>query len=306
MALINTDKNAVLFKYGATPDATNVVNIEELVNITPDVKTEDYKEFDGELGNTKSYIDPEHTTCNFTIKSKLRGNDKTGANPDTPPSIAELLKASGLSETVTADSDVTYTVNQGTLNPAEALVYIDGKKRVADGIVCNFKLSGTVGSCAIVEFTAQGYTDITETNEANPTVTLDSESLMIVNKVSAVTIDGTVFNLESFDFDLGNDTQDIYAVGLAQFERSNFDAKVSLTGYKDSADTTWADLAGQELKSIVITLGNGTGKTVTLTIESAIPLSPKESDKNGKMSITKEFRCIKDASSGEHFKLKWS
>jgi hypothetical protein len=306
MAIIDTNKNVVLLKYGATPNATNVVNIEDFVNIAPDVKTEEYKEFDGDLGNTKSYIDPEHTTCDFTIKAKLRGNDKTGANPDTPPAITNLLKASGLKETITDDSDVTYTVNQESLSPATAIVYVDGKKRVADGIVCNFKLSGEVGSCAMVEFSAKGYTDILDVNEANPDVSLDSEALMIVNKVSAVSVGGNTFNLESFDFDLGNDIQDIYAVGLAQFERSNFDAKISLTGYKDSADTTWADLSSQDLKSIVITLGNGTGKTVTLTIDSARPLTPSESDKSGKMSITKEFRCVKDATSSEHFKLKWS
>lgn len=305
MALIDTSKNSILFKYGGVPDTTDVVNIEEKVSIAPDVKQSDYKELDGELGNTKSYIDDEHTTANFTIKAKLRGNDKTGSTPSTEPAIDDLLKASGLTGTAGA-SDYTYTPNHGTLTPAQATVYTDGKKRVADGIVCNFKLSGTVGECATVEFTASGYTDIAETSEANPSVTLDSETLMIVNKVSAVTVDGSTFNLKSFDFDLNNEIQDIYAVSLAQYERVDFDPKISLTGYRDSADTAWTDLASQALKSIVITLGSGTGKTVTLTIDSARPLNNSESDDSGKLGITKEFRCTKDATSGNHFELMWS
>ncbi|MDQ7061556.1 MAG: hypothetical protein Q9M43_10680 [Sulfurimonas sp.] len=140
----------------------------------------------------------------------------------------------------------------------------------------------------------------------DPTVTLDNEALIIVNKISAVTEDGTTFNLKSFDFDLNNEIQDIYAVGLAQYERTDFDPKISLTGYRDSADSAWADLASQALKTIVITLGTGTGKTVTLTIDSARPLSNNESDDSGKLSITKDFRCTKDATSSSHFELMWS
>jgi len=305
MALIDTSKNSVLFKYGATPTASNVVNIEEKVSIAPDIKQSDYKELDGELGNTKSYIDPEHTTTTFTVKAKLRGNDKTGVAPESAPAIDDLLKASGLSGAAGV-SDYTYTPNHGTLTPAQATVYTDGKKRVADGIVCDFKLSGTVGECAVVEFSASGYTDIAEVSEANPAVTLDNESLMIVNKVSAVTVGGSTFNLKSFEFTLNNEVQDIYAVNIAKYERVDFDPKITLTGYRDSADTAWSDLSAQDLKTIVITLGSGAGKTVTLTIDSARPLNNNESDDSGKLSIAKEFRCLKDATSSHHFELMFS
>lgn len=306
MGLIDTRKNCVLFKYGGTPDSTDVVNIEDFVNIAPDIKSQDYKEYDGEIGNTHSYIDEEHTTCSFGIKAKLRGNDKTGANPDTPPAIADLLKASGLNETITDDSDVTYTINHGSVSPSEVTVYVDGRKRVGDGVVCDFKLSGQVGECALVEFTANGYTDIAHVSEANPSVTLDKETLMIVNKVSAITGTGKLVNLKSFEFGLNNDIQDIYAFSLGEYQRVDFDAKISLTGYEDTDSTAWQDLAAQEIKSIEIMLGSGAGKTVTLTIDSAKPINVSESDDSGKLGITKEFRCIKDATSSQHFELKFS
>ncbi|GEM_PF-1607832 len=306
MPLIDTKKNSLLFKQGGLPLAANVVNIEEQVLISPDVKTMEYKEMDGELANTKSYIDGEHTTTTFNIKAKLRGNDKTGAAPDAIPAIADLLKASGLSEAVTASTSVEYTIDHGSIVAAQAIVYMDGKKRSADGIVCNFKLTGSVGECAIVEFEAQGYTDIAETDESNPTVTLDKEALMLVNKVSAVTIAGSTFNLQSFEFDLGNEIQDIYAIDLAKFERVDLDPKITLTGYKDSTDTSWTKFANETVEKIVITLGTGNGKTVTLTIDSAFPLTPSESDNSGKLNISKTYRCLKDSTSGNHFELKWS
>jgi len=306
MGLIDTNKNSVLFKYNGTPVAGDVVNIEDKVLVAPKVDQKDYNELDGELGAKKSYFDDEHITTSFTIKAKLRGNDKTGAAPDTPPAIADLLKASGLSETVEADSDVKYTPNHGVIAPSQAAVYVDGHKRVVDGIVCDFKLSGSVGECAMVEFTAQGYTDLAHTSEANPDVTLDAEALIIVNKVTAIAEDGNTFNLKSFDFTLNNETIDIYAVSLAQFERVDFDPKISLTGYEDSASTAWADLASQSLKAISIELGSGTGKTVTLKVDSARPLNNSESDDSGKLGITKEYRCTKDATSGNHFELTYS
>lgn len=307
MALIDTKKNSVLFKYGALPTAVDVVNIEDNVLISPDIKQDDFKEFDGELGNTHSYIDDEHTTASFTVKAKLRGNDKSGLALDTPPAISDLLKASGLSEAVVADTSVTYTPNHGTLTPSQALVYVDGRKRLVDGIVCDFKLSGEVGSPALVEFSAKGYTDIADVVEANPTVTLDKEALIIVNKVSAITEDGSTFDLKSFEFSLNNEIVDIYAVNIAKFERVDFDPKISLTGYRDSADSSsWVALAAQTLKTIIITLGTGAGKTVTLTIDSARPLTNSESNDSGKLSITKEYRCVKDATSSNHFELMFS
>lgn len=306
MALIDTNKNSVLFKYNGAPDASNVVNIEENVMVSPNIDSKEYKEFDGELGNTKSYFDDEHTTTSFNVKAKLRGNDKTGLAPETPPAVADLLKACGMTETVGA-ADVTYTPNHGVVSPSQAIVYVDGKKRSVDGIVGNFKLSGTVGECAMVEFELQGYTDIADSDEANPSVTLDSETLMVVKSVSAVTEDGTTFNLKSFDFNLNNEIIDIYAISLAKFERVNFDPKISLTGYRDSTDTTsWTELAAQTTRAVAIELGSGTGKTVTLTIDSAMPISNSESDDSGKLSITKEFRCEKDATSGNHYEIKWS
>ena len=306
MALVDTEKNSVLFKYGATPGVADVVNIEDKVILSPNIAQNDFKELDGELGNTQSYIDQEHTTVDFAMKVKVRGNDKTGIAVDTPPAIADLLKASGLSETINAGTDVTYTPNHGAITPSEAVVYMDGRKRAVDGIVCDFKLSGEVGNILMADFNAKGYTDIALTTEANPSVTLDSEALMIVNKISAVTEDATTFTLKNFEFSLNNDIQDFYAVSLAQYERVNFDPKISLTGYDDTASTAWDDLAAQNVKAIEIVLGNGAGKTVTLTIDSAIPLSNSESDDSGKLGITKEYRCLKDVTSGNHFELKWS
>jgi Phage tail tube protein len=305
MPLIDTNKNSVLFKYGGVPTALDVVNIEENVMVKPNVDPKEYKELDGQLGSKKSYIDFEHITTSFSIKAKLRGNDKTGLAPETLPSISSLLKASGLSESIGL-SDVKYTPNHSIITPSQAAVYMDGKKRLVDGIVCDFKLSGTVGECAIVEFNAQGYTDIADTDEANPTVVLDSEALMVVNKVQVVTIGGGTFNLKSFEFSLNNEIQDIYAIDLAQFERTDFDPKISLVGYRDSTDTAWVQLAAEELKTIEIVLGNEVGKSVTLKIDSAKPIDNSESDDSGKLSITREFRCTKDAISGNHFEIIWS
>lgn len=305
MPLIDTNKNCVLFKYGALPTASDVVNIEENVMVSPNIDQKEFKEYDGELGNTQSYFDDEHITASFTIKAKLRGNDKTGLAPETPPAISSLLKSAGLKEEIGLDS-VTYVPNHGDVSPSQAVVYLDGRKRVVDGIQSNFKLSGTVGECAMVEFEAQGYTDIAYVEEVNPSVTLDKETLMVVNKVSAVTESGATFQLKSFEFTLNNTIVDIYAVDLAEFERTDFDPKITLNGYDKTGSTAWDDLAAQNTKAILITLGNGVGKTVTLKIDAALIMNNSESDDAGKLSISKEYRCLKHATTGNHFEIIWS
>jgi hypothetical protein len=307
MARINPEKNSVLFKYNGSPAVANVVNIEENVLVSPDIKSQEYKEFDGQLGNTQSYFDEYHTTTTLSLKTKLRGNDKTSVAPETPPAISDLLKACGLTETIGADN-VTYTPNHGTISPSTADVYVDGKKRSVTGIVGDLTIRGEAGLCATVEVSAQGYTSVAETTSANPDVSddLDKEALMIMNKVSSISIDGGTYEVDSFEFRTNNNIIDIYAVSVAEYSRTDFDPKISLTLNRDSADAFWTNLNNQDDAVIEIVLGSGVGKTVTLTIDTARPLNISESKGDGKLSATLEYRCLKDATSGNHFELKFA
>lgn len=306
MARQITDKSVVLFKYNGTVASTDAITVTTTPFLSPDVKSQEYKEIgSGKLGQTKNYVDEQNTTVEFDLEVMLRGNDKTGIAPETPPAIAELLKASGLTETIGA-SDVVYTPNHDTVNPSQCEVYVDDYKRVITGAIANMKISGTVGECAKATFSVSGFTTPQSISASNPTVTLDEEALLIVSKISAVTLDGTTLNIDSFEFDLGNENINVYAVDVSEYIRKDFQPTITLSGIKTKGDESgWTDLVADSVAEIIIVLGDSTGKQFTITASQAKTSQMGESDNEGMVNFSRTFRLQGDATGDNHFSIKW-
>lgn len=307
MAKQIVDKSVALFKYGGSAVAADNVTIAATPFLSPDVKSQEYKEVGtGKLGQTKSYVDEHNTTVAFDLEVLLRGHNKAADNLDTPPKISELLKACGLTETPTLDTDVTYTPNHDHVDASQAVIYMDGYKRVVDGAVCNMKISGNVGEAAKAVFTVNGYTTPAAVADPNPTVTNDTESLLIVSKVTAITLAGTAVNIESFEFDLGNEIKNNYATGLAEFLRTDFKPTINLSGIKTKGDESgWEDLISNGAKEIIIVLGTAAGKKCTITATQAKTSEMSESDSDGMVNFSRTFRLEGDANGDNHFSIKW-
>jgi hypothetical protein len=307
MAKQNAKKSVVLFKYNGSPTAANALTLVNTPFLSPDVKSQDYSETgSGNLGQAKSYVDEHNTTVSFDLEAFLKTNNKAGDDLDTPPAISNLFKACGLTETPTTDTDVIYTPNHDYVEGSQALVYLDGYKREVIGAVANLKISGTVGEVAKAIFTVSGFTTPEAQAQPNPTVTLDTEALLIVSKVSAITYGGTALNIESFDFDLGNVINQNYTTGLSEFVRTDFDPMITLNGIKTKGDESgWTELVADSVKEIKIVLGSGPGKQFTLIASQAKTKEMSESDKEGIVNFSRTFRCQGDASGNNHFSMKY-
>jgi len=307
MAKVLTNKAVVLFKYNGTPVAANGITTSNKPFVKPNIKMKHYPDVgQGKLGASKTYIDENQIDTSFDVEVILRGSDKTGVLPKTPPKIAELLKASGLTETQ-GTIDVTYTPNHGYVSPSTCIVYQDDEKRTVTGATCDMKIKGTVGEAAKAIFTIQGFTTATPVAEANPTVTLDSNTLMIVSKVTAVTLAGTTLNVTDFEFSLNNDNKLDYATAMSEFTRRDFNPQIKLTGIKEKGNlTAWTDLLAVSVKEIIIVLGSGAGKTLTITATQANTVDIDENDNDGIVAYSRTFDLQGDATGDNHFKIKWS
>lgn len=306
MAKQNSKKSVVLFNYNDTPTSSNAITLTTTPFLSPDVKSQDYEETgSGKLGQMKSYVDENNTTVSFDLEVLLKGNNKAGDALDTPPAISNLLKACGLTEVI-GTNDVVYSPNHDYVEPSEAEVYIDDFKRIITGAIATVKISGTVGEAAKATFSVSGFTTPQALSATNPTVTLDTESLLIVSKVSAITLAGTELNIENFEFDLGNVINQNYVTGLAEFVRSDFDPVVSLSGIKTKGDESgWTELVAESVKEVKIVLGTGAGKQFTLIVPQAKTKEMGESDNDGIVNYTRTFRCQADASGDNHFSIKY-
>ncbi|MDD5212341.1 MAG: hypothetical protein PHV62_07985 [Sulfuricurvum sp.] len=238
MAMQQTLKNTVLFKQGTAPAATDVVTLNGLVFINPKVAGGDYSDIgNGQMGNTKSYVDPNMVTAEFDIVTVGRGGGAAG----TVPKIAELLKACGLAETITASTKVEYKPG-GALTAGQCQVFTDGYQRLITGIMNDLKIGGKIGEFAKFTFSAKGYTDATATALANPGVTLDTANPPVISSATIFTLGGGAIPITEFDFALGNQIQSLYAVGQKEYYLQNFDPTIKVKTVKvKGTETHWTD-----------------------------------------------------------------
>jgi len=288
-------KNSVILAaVGATPTASNAVDISDAFQPSFSTKSGEYKQFDGKMGTTKTWVDKDYLSVSGTISAFLRSNGG-GANI---PKLDEMFKMAGLTgAAVDTDSDGTndayvYTPNSDELANGEIIWYLDGIKRHFTGVSANLKLDFEVGAPAKASFDIQGYSD-TPVEEANPSVTLDDNDLLVVTSMQAVTLSGTTLSVTSCSFDLGNQINEIYAISDKSFYRSDFTAKVSITEKVGSDIGYWAELLSGQVKSLEIELTDRAGHKFVLHLPTLSYTNVNESGTD-ELEATREFIASND------------
>lgn len=286
-----TLKNVVLAKSGALPTAAEVLTTNGLVFCNPKVKSGDYKDIgNGAMGATKTFIDSNWVSSEFEIPMQIKKASALGI----APKLADLLKICGLSETITASTKVDYKPGNSDLaGTGQIKVYTDGYVRTLTGVAGNMKISGKVGEPLSAAFSIKGFlASATPTAEANPVVTLDTGSAPLVSKVTVFTVGGSSLQADSFDFDLGNSIQEVYAIGLAKYYMQDFDPTLTVTAVKikGTDDVTWTDFATGTVKAILIQVGVA-GSMIEINIPFAMLKDVSEADSNGMVKLSRTFRA---------------
>lgn len=284
-----TLKNIVFAKSGGVPTAAEVITTNGLVFVNPKIKSGDYKDMgNGMMGATKTYIDPNWINAEFDIPVQMKKASALGS----APSIDELFKIAGLAETITAATKVEYKPG-GTAGTGQIKVYTDGYVRALTGVAGNLKISGKVGEPLGAVFSIKGFMASPEaTAEANPTVTLDTNTAPLVTKVSVLTVGGSTLNADSFDFDIGNQINELYAVNLSEYYLQDFDPTITVTAVKvkGTDEAAWTDFAAGTVRAIIIQVG-AAGSMVEISIPYAMLKEVSESDDAGNVKISRTFRA---------------
>lgn len=288
MAKQITSKNSFLINSSATPTASDIITTNEFVFVNPKAKTIETQDMgNGELGNVKSVTIADWTTAEFDVNINVKPSGTAG----TAPSYAALFKACGLTENIdTTNNIVTYA--PGGTPAGFAKNYIDGSVRSITGIAGDFKLSGSVGEIAKFTFSLKGFSDLAETAEANPTVTLDANPNLVVTSATAITVGGGTINLQEFEFSMGNEIQESYGIGVKEFYISDFKPTITVKAIKTKGNAThWDDLKNNTLKEVKVILGSGAGNTITFTASYCNPNDVSESDDSGEVVYNQTWIC---------------
>ena len=300
MAMQLTNRNTFLFSTAGVPVATDVITTDNNVFVNPKSKSIEYKEIgNGALGNSKTIVNNDFVTADFTVDVNAKGSGAAGATP----SYGEILKACGLTETITASTDVTYTPASSFVS-GTALAYLDDYKREVTGIAGTFTFGGKVGEIPKFSFALKGFTTLAETLEANPSVTLDPNENLVIKSITAVTVGGSSIEMEDFMFDFGVDIQEVYGTGgHKEYYISDYKPTLKVSAIKTKGNSAhWTELNDNSQKSVVITLGTVAGNIIEFTAPFCQPTDVSESDENGKVKYDRTWAC-ENSAGGDNFSI---
>lgn len=298
-----TGKNTILISATGTPTAVNVVTTDNKVLVSPTIKNIDYQDMgNGALGNAKVVVNDDYVTTDFTLDVVAKPSSAAGI----APSVVALLKICGLDETIDAGVSVKYTPSSNPLTGGQGIAYLDGARRNITGIAGDFTFSGEIGGFPKFSFSLKGFTTLEETAEDNPTVTLDTADPFVITSITAVTVGGGSLNLESFDFSMGADIKEVYALGMKEFYVSDYKPTVKVKAIKTKGnDSHWTELKENTKKALVIKLGNEVGKKLTVTLPYCAPVNVSESDSDGKVVYERTWNC-ENSAGNDNFEIKYS
>ena len=180
MALL-TRKRVILIEtessYGTdpTPAATDVVLVTDL-SITPqssDVVNRDVVR--PYLGSSEQLLANTRVECTFSVE--LAGSGTAG----TAPRYGSALKATGLSETVSSGTSVTYAPVSSSFSSVTIHYNVDGVRHKVTGCRGSFTISAEVGSIPTIDFTFTGIYNA-PTDTALPTVTYGNQATPLIFK----------------------------------------------------------------------------------------------------------------------------
>lgn len=308
MALKDSSKLAVGVKYGGSVTSSNLVDVDSETRISFDTPTETVKKLNGKMGNSETIVNIEGTTGSVTISNTVRANDDTGLALDTLPECSDMYKACGLTETVdtatVGQETIIYTPSQSQPSDSEVAVWTDGSKRVLVGAVGDLSISGTIGERLKQSFAFSGFTTPSTTTEVQPSGEVGTTSPIVFKLIDTVTFTGVSYKAQSFEFKTSNSLSKIYAISTKQYDRTDFDATIDVTYFKENEDIL-TDFANGTKHSVNIKAGSVNGKSISLTAGQALVKNISEGTTEGKETITVTFSLQGDINGENQFALQY-
>ena len=158
---------------------------------------------------------------------------------------------------LTATTKADYAPGGITIGGGQVEVFNDGFSRLVTGVTGNAKITGKLGEPLKAKFSLSGYTTAAATAKANPVVVLDTNTFIMIDKITAITVGGTAVVLKDFELDFGNDIKESYGTSMLESYIAEYKPKLTATMVKTKTtdEQAWTDLATPAIRAIIITSG---------------------------------------------------
>jgi hypothetical protein len=225
-------------------------------------------------GSGVVYVDGNKFTMTDTVVGDATFNFEIGKPGMIDASLQGFIDNKGIPSTVTLTVDDSSGLSVGDT--------VTGDTSGATGTVVGIP-SSTVVELNTVTGTFQAEAanaaafNISAVASGNPSVTLSDESLMIVSCGDVITAGGTAVKADNISITMGADIQQLYALGLKEFNINDYVIKLTADFYVDSENYSDAitKLNNETAEAIVIKLGTDqtgsliNGKSIEITADVA-------------------------------------
>ena len=303
LILIETESS-----YGTdpTPTGADAVLVRDL-NITPqqsDVVNRDVVR--PYLGASEQLLANTRVECSFSVE--LAGSGAAG----TAPQYGKALQACGLSETIVADTSVTYAPVSSSFSSVTIYYNIDGLRHKVTGCRGTFSINCTVGEIPTIDFTFTGVY-VAPDDSALPSATYANQASPLIFKngnTSSFQLLSFAGALQAFSFDLGNNlvyrelvggTKEVLLTDRAGTGSTTIEA-VSIA----SKDYFAAALTDTSLGNLDFTHGSTAGNIVDFASTRVDIGDVSYSDQDGIAMFNIPYTCVPSTSGNDEFSLAYT
>ena len=289
-----------------TPTGADAVLVRDL-NITPqqsDVVNRDVVR--PYLGASEQLLANTRVECSFSVE--LAGSGTAG----TAPQYGKALQACGLSETIVADTSVTYAPVSSSFSSVTIYYNIDGLRHKVTGCRGTFSINCTVGEIPTIDFTFTGVY-VAPDDSALPSATYANQASPLIFKngsTSSFQLLSFAGALQAFSFDLGNNlvyrelvggTKEVLLTDRAGTGSTTIEA-VSIA----SKDYFAAALTDTSLGNLDFTHGSTAGNIVDFASTRVDIGDVSYSDQDGIAMFNIPYTCVPSTSGNDEFSLAYT
>ena len=305
-------KRSILAKaessYGSDPTPTGSANYVQVIdlNIEPIVSDEVSRDLIRPyMGNYE--VIPANTRVNVTFDVEMAGSGSAG----TAPKYGAILKACGLSESVSGGNSVTYAPVATPSDSVTLFVNYDGIRHKVTGARGTFSINCEVNNIPRISFSLTGIFNA-PTDTALPTVTVSNQASPLIFKngsTSNFAIFGFAAALQSWSLDFNNEVIYRELVGGTK-EVLITDRRPSGTAVIEnpalSAHNFFTDYTGTSTGTNTWLHGTAAGNRVTVSCPQTDLGQPSYEDSDGITMLSLPFMATPTASANNEFSLVYT
>ena len=305
-------KRSILAKaessYGSDPTPTGSANYVQVIdlNIEPIVSDEVSRDLIRPyMGNYE--VIPANTRVNVTFDVEMSGSGSAG----TAPKYGAILKACGLSETVSGGNTVTYAPKTTPSDSVTLFVNYDGIRHKVTGARGTFSINCEVNNIPRISFSLTGIFNA-PTDTALPTVTVSNQASPLIFKngsTSNFSIFGFSAALQSWNLDFNNEVIYRELVGGTK-EVLITDRRPSGTVVIEnpalSAHNFFTDYTGTSTGTNTWLHGTAAGNRVTVSCPQTDLGQPSYEESDGVTMLSLPFMATPTASANNEFSLVYT